>query len=101
MDERAMTGLYLVSLAPSLLAGLTGGLVVGFVYFSALRATADLIVCGGPLLQALALTMGRIGVLGAGLLVAALSSGPVLLAALVGVLCAKTVMLRRARRSSQ
>lgn len=75
-----------------------GGLGLGFVFFRALAITTDLIASGGPALFGLALTLGRLAVLAAGFYVAVLSGGVALLAALAGVLCAKALVLRRARR---
>ncbi len=74
-----------------------GGLLLGYAYFRALRETANLIVSNGHPLLGLALTLGRLGLLGAGFYVAVLAGGLALLAALGGVLCAKTLMLRRIR----
>lgn len=74
-----------------------GGLMLGYVFFRTLRLTADLIVNQGHPLLALALTLCRFALITAGLYVAALAGGFALLAALAGVLCAKTLMLRQLR----
>lgn len=75
-----------------------GGLVLGYVYFRALRETTSLIANQGSPLLGLALTLGRLGLLCAGLYLAVMAGGLALLAALAGVLIAKAVMLRHARR---
>jgi hypothetical protein len=70
---------------------------LGFAYFRILRITAEMLVMGGRPLLALALTFGRFVCLGAGFYVAVLAGGLALLAAFAGVLCAKSLMLRRTR----
>ena len=72
-----------------------GGLLLGYAYFRALRKTTDLIVGGGSALLGLALTFGRLVLLGAGFYLAVLAGGFALLAALGGVLCAKALLLRQ------
>ena len=47
MDERAMIDLAALPLSFTLPACFLGGLVLGYVYFRALRVTADLIVGQG------------------------------------------------------
>ncbi len=74
-----------------------GGIVLGYVYFRALRMTAELIVSQGHPLLGLALTFGRLALLLAGFYVAVMAGGLALLAALGGVLCAKALMLRTTR----
>jgi hypothetical protein len=100
MDERTMIDLHTVKACLTLPVCLVGGLVLGFAYFHALRTTADIIVGGGHPLLGLALTLGRLAFLGAGLYVAVLSGGLALLAALAGVLCAKGLMLHHTRGDS-
>ncbi|MBN2907387.1 MAG: hypothetical protein JXJ18_11815 [Rhodobacteraceae bacterium] len=95
-----MIDLHTVPLWLSLPVCFAGGLGLGFAYFSALRATADLIVTGGRPILGLALTLGRLAFLGAGFYLAVLAGGLALLAALAGVLCAKALMLRRAREDN-
>lgn len=75
------------------------GLILGFAYFSALRATADILVNGGHPLLGLALTLGRLSLLGVVFYGAALAGGLALLAALAGVLVAKGLMLRHTQRT--
>jgi ATP synthase protein I len=99
MDERAMIDLAALPLPVTLTLCFSGGLLLGFAYFRAMRITADLIVGGGSALLGLALTVGRLFVLGAGFYLAVLAGGPALLAALAGFLCAKALMLRRTRES--
>lgn len=95
MDERAMIDLTTLPLPVTLTVCFLGGLLLGFAYFRALRKTTDLIVGGGPMFLGLALTLGRLALLGAGFYVAVLAGGTALLAALAGVLCAKGLMLRQ------
>lgn len=94
LDERGMIADLPMTL--SLPASFGGGIVLGFAYFWALRETARLIVNGGhpALALALALTLGRLGLIGAGFYVAVLAGGAALIAALAGVLVAKAVMLQ-------
>jgi F1F0 ATPase subunit 2 len=75
-------------------ASFIGGLVLGYAYFLALRETARLIVAQGHPLIGLALTLGRLGLITAGLYLAVQAGALALLAALAGVLCAKAFMLR-------
>ncbi|MFZ3581736.1 ATP synthase subunit I [Loktanella sp. DJP18] len=83
-------------LALTLLACLGGGTVIGYVYFRALHETARLIVAQGHPLIGLALTFGRLGLLCAGFYLAVLAGAVPLLAALVGVMTAKAIMVRTA-----
>ena len=76
-----------------------GGLLVGYSYFRALRETAHLLVDGGAPLRAIALTLGRISLLGTAFYIAVLLGGGALLATFAGVLCAKWIMLRRMERT--
>ncbi len=97
MDERTMIDLSALPLPVILPVCFLGGLVLGYVYFRALRETADLIVSRGAPLLGLALTLGRLALLCAGFYLAVLAGGLALLTALAGVLGAKTLMLRQAR----
>ena len=72
------------------------GLILGYAYFRALRETARLIVSQGRPLIAMALTLGRIGLLCGGFYLAVQGGALALLAALAGVLSAKAIMLRAA-----
>lgn len=71
-----------------------GGLGFGLAYFRCLRTTTNLILRDGNPLLGLALTLGRLVVLGICLFVAVQAGGVALLVALAGILCAKTWMLR-------
>ncbi len=97
MDERTMTDLAALPLLATLPTAFLAGLALGYIYFRALRQTADAIVAQGRPLFALALTLGRVALLGLGLYGAVLMGGLALLAVLAGVLCAKAVMIRQAR----
>lgn len=74
------------------------GFFIGYGYFRALRATADLIVHEGQPLMGLALTLGRLSLLVTGFFIAVLIGGLALLATFAGVLCAKALMLYKVRR---
>lgn len=76
-----------------------GGLALGYVYFRAVRETANLIIGQGHPLLAMALTLGRLALLCAGFYLAVLAGGLALISALAGVLCVRAVMLRQTRRS--
>ena len=71
------------------------GLLLGYAYFHSLRTTTALIVSQGHPLIALGLTMSRLALLAVIFYAAARAGGPALLAALAGVLCARTLMLHR------
>lgn len=74
-----------------------GGLALGFAYFRVLRVTVDLLLRGHNPLLGLALTLGRLAVIGIGFYLVVRIGGLALLAAFAGVLVAKMVMLRQAR----
>ncbi len=95
MDERAMIELQALPLPVTLPVCFLAGLVLGYIYFRSLRETANLIVSHGHPLFGLALTLGRVALLGAGFYVAVLAGALALLMVLAGVLCAKTLMLRQ------
>lgn len=94
MDERFMIDLDALPLVVILPVCLVVGFGMGLGYFLALRMTADLVVAGASPLLGLALTLGRLSLLGLGFYLAVLAGGFALLAALAGVLCARWVMLR-------
>ena len=71
------------------------GFFIGYVYFRALRETAELVVNGGDTRLAVALTFGRISLLVAVFFIAVRLGGHALLATLAGVLCAKWILLRQ------
>ena len=96
-----MTDLSSLPLLLTLPVCFAGGTVLGYAYFRALRETANLIVSHGHPLLGLALTFGRLGLLMAGFYLAVLGGGLALLAALAGVLCAKALMVRNARRDAE
>jgi len=93
-----MTWMDAAPLGLILLLGFAVGAGVGLAYFRALRLTTDMIVGGGSALLVLALTLGRLALLGAIFFVMALAGGPALLAALAGILVAKALMLRHDTR---
>ncbi len=81
----------------TLSAGLVGGVLLGLIYFRAVKITADLIVAGKRPVIAIALTLGRLGLMGAGLVLALQAGAIAVLAALVGVLIGRSLTLRRPR----
>ena len=85
------------SLYLTLPASFAGGVLLGTLYFRAVRMTADLIVTGERPVLAIAMTLGRIGLLGAGLILALQAGGLSLLAALAGVLTGRGLTIRRIR----
>lgn len=97
MDEFAMIDLQNLPLVVILPACLLGGVVLGFAYFRAMRATTDMLVQGRSPLLGLALTLGRLAMLGGAFYLAVRVNGLALLAALTGVLIAKAITLRRVR----
>lgn len=74
-----------------------GGLLLGFAYFRALRWTTALIINGGSPVLALALSLGRLIMIGLGFYLAVLFGGLALLTTLAGVLTVKALMLRHDR----
>ena len=100
MDERKMIDLSTLPLHITLPVCFLGGLLLGYVYFYALRETVNLIVGHGNPALGLTLTFGRLAGLGVGLYVAALAGGFALLATLAGVLCAKALMLHWIRKDT-
>lgn len=95
MDERAMT--MADTFPPVLILPLcfAGGLLLGLAYFRAMRRTAALIVNGGSPVLALALSLGRLIMIGIGFYMAVQLGGLALLATLAGVLTVKAAMLRQ------
>lgn len=100
MDEREMIDLSTMPLFVILPVCFLAGLFIGYGYFRALRATADLIVKEGQPLLALALTLGRLSLLITGFLIAVLGGGLALLATLAGLLCAKALMLHNMQKDA-
>jgi len=98
MDERTMIKLAALPLPLLLPVCFLGGLLLGYLYFRALRETANLIVSHGHPLLGMILTLGRLALLCVGFYLAVLAGGLALLAALAGVLGAKWLMLPHARR---
>ncbi|MEH6646738.1 N-ATPase subunit AtpR [Sulfitobacter sp.] len=95
-----MIDLTTLPLSVTLPTGFLGGLIIGYGYFRALRETTNLIVGEGAPLKALALTLGRLSLVGTGFFIAVLAGGAPLLAALAGLLCAKALMMRQMRKEA-
>lgn len=75
------------------------GLLAGFAYFAALGRTVALFASGGGWLGPAALTLGRLIAATAFFALAARLGPAPLLAAFTGFLAARTIMLRRVRRT--
>ena len=76
------------------------GLLLGYVYFHALNETANLIVSDGSALLGIALTVGRLSLIGAAFYAAVLVGGFPLLAALAGFICTKYLVMWQKRKSN-
>jgi hypothetical protein len=101
MDEQAMIEVVFAPPAVALLVQLglhfVLGMLVGIVYFLAVRLSADLIAHGRRVALAITLTLGRLLLMG-GLLVMVVREGAVpLLAVALGFLVARALALRRVR----
>lgn len=95
MDECAMIDLQALPMTMTLPVSFLAGFLLGYIYFHSLRETANLIVNQRHPLLGLALTLGRLALLGMGFYAAVLVGALALLAALAGVICAKALMLRQ------
>ncbi|MDP4034365.1 MAG: ATP synthase subunit I [Pseudorhodobacter sp.] len=95
MDERAMMHSDAWPMFVTLPVSFAGGIILGFLYFQAVRATADLIVNGGPPALSIALTLGRLCLLGVGFTLALQAGALALLATLAGVLAGRGLTTRR------
>ena len=84
-----------------LAAHLAAGGVLGVVYFRALWWNVRLFAQGGRVTTAIALAMGRFVLLGGLLGLASLEGALPLLAMALGVLIARSAVLRRFREASQ
>ena len=83
------------SAALGLAAHLAAGILLGLLYFRALWGTAKLFAEGGRAATAIALTIGRLGLLSSLLTLAALEGAAPLLAMALGVLIARAAAMRR------
>jgi hypothetical protein len=93
-----MIDLHSIPLAITLPLSFFSGLILGHIYFRALRETASLIVSNGNIVFGLLMTLGRMTLLGVCFFyLAKLGGGLAILAALAGVLCAKHWLLRQER----
>jgi F1-F0 ATPase (N-ATPase) AtpR subunit len=77
----------------------SAGFAFGLVYFTALKRTVAIFATGRGLLTPLALTVARFAAAIAFLVIAAKLGAVALLAAFVGFLLARSVILRLAQRS--
>ena len=76
---------------------LAAGAVVGVIFFRGLQWGARILVKGGAISTAFALTLGRFLLVGALLFVAAREGAGPLLAASVGILVGRFLVMREAR----
>jgi hypothetical protein len=91
----ALDGQFMTNL-PSLALWLTGGVILGLIYFRMVRHSVKLMLSGrssGPL-YALALVLLRLAGLGGVLVVAAMQGAGPLLAAMLGLLTARFAVMR-------
>jgi hypothetical protein len=99
MDAKRMTmllfdGMPIVSLPILLAAHVAAGAGVGVLFFRALSWNARLIVGGGRVSTAVALTLGRFLLMGGLLTLSALEGAAPLLAAALGVFVGRVFVLR-------
>ncbi len=94
-----MTPAAVLAFAPSAAAALVAGLVPGLGYFAALRRTVSLFVSGAGWAAPVALAVFRLAGAGCGLALAAWFGAPILLAAALGFLAARSLALRSAGRT--
>ena len=76
---------------------LAAGVVAGAIFFHALRWGASILVEGGAVSTAFALTLGRFLLVGALLFVAARQGAGPLLAASIGIFVGRFLVMRQAR----
>lgn len=81
-----------------LLASLAAGVLLGMLYFQAVRRCADLMVNGEHAVLALALTIGRLALLGTAFFCAVRFGALPLLAMLVGTLVGRQWVMRTQQR---
>lgn len=84
----------LVGALKPIAAGLAGGFAVGTLHFLGLRSTARLFAVGRPRL-ALALQLSRLALVAVVLIALAQRGAPALIAALAGLLAARSLVLAR------
>ncbi len=75
------------------------GFALGLLHFASLRRVTGLYLDGGPPWRALALQLGRLALLAAGLVGLALLGALPLLAGTLGLLLARQLVLRRVRKA--
>jgi F1F0 ATPase subunit 2 len=100
MDGERMTSLSFMSLSAwgtclSLAAHLAAGIVVGVIYFRSLWWNARRFTMGGRVATTIAVMIGRFVILGAVLTLASLEGALPLLLMALGVLIARSVVVRR------
>lgn len=93
MTHMALSGNFTIAMA-------CAGLAVGYLYFTTLKRTVSLLVLGRGWFPPLALTLGRLGTVALFLIWVAKRGAAPLLAAVVGLLLARTLALRAARRAA-
>ncbi len=76
---------------------LVAGILLGILYFRSVRWSADRFVGGGRTATAIAMTIGRLAVLGGLLTCASLEGALPLLAMALGILAARPMVMHRAR----
>jgi hypothetical protein len=100
MDAQAMTAFPLIAHALALAAGwLTAGAGIGAVHFLSLRSNLQMLTAGRTLLPIVAVQLARFAGIGAVLAAIAIYFGALpLLAATLGILATRTLIVRREAR---
>jgi len=77
-----------------------GGVLLGLIYFRSVQMTADLIVTGTRGALAIALILGRLGLLVAGCILALQAGALALVAMLAGILTGRAITIHCVRRTA-
>jgi hypothetical protein len=102
MDEERVTpfsfdGLSAMAAAVSLAFHIAAGILLGLLYFRSVRWSADRFAGGGRTVTTIAVTIGRLVVLGGLLTCASLEGALPLLTMTFGILIARPMVMHRAR----
>lgn len=89
-----MIDLHTLPLLVTMPVSFAGGIVLGLIYFHAIRISADMVVSGQRPALVIVAAILRFGLLAASFALALQAGGAALLAALVGVLIGRTLIIR-------